>query len=370
MKCGKTVSLFLFAIALAFCVSNSRAQAIPKPGEQFAAMSNDAMWTWYGEPKAVYFEGVHRRTYMAWNKSTGDKQVGYYDHDTKETLSVIMPKMPYNGDDHDHPAIIMRPDGKLILFCTGHDGNEVTEYIMKNPEDISSGWDGPYYPGGNGGYCYPNAVFLKNEGTQGRFYIFYRDNTQYAGETINYCPAFCTSDDWGVTWSAKKRLYLYVGSAYKPYLKYASDGLSEIYISIEYQNREGDGKGRPDYFMKYHATGLFTPSTTDVLATMATLPVLNTQLDTIFYAIPYGAGFSNTACDIAIDANNNPVILYCSFLEHDAVRVLVYALDRHIVVQEAALSTAGPIAAHRADFLPASPSTTRTPITFTSAGSS
>jgi BNR repeat-containing family member len=315
MKSWKAVSLYLCAVALMCFVSNARAQAIPKPGEQFAAINNDGMWTWYGEPKAVYFEGTHRRTYMAWNKSTGDKQVGYYDHDTKETLSVIMPKMPYNGDDHDHPSIIMRPDGKLLFFCTGHDGNQVTEYIMKNAEDLSSGWDGPYYPGGNGGYCYPNAVFLKNEGTKGRFYIFYRDNTKLsAADSVNYCPSFCTSDDWGVTWSAKKRLYQYVGSAYKPYCKYATDGLSEIYISIEFQNREGAGAGRPDYFMKYQ-NGTFYAADNHVLATMATLPVFNTQLDTIFYAYRYGAGFSNTACDIAIDPSNNPVILYCSFLD-------------------------------------------------------
>jgi BNR repeat-containing family member len=315
MKSWNSVSLFLCAVALTCFVSSARAQAIPKPGEQFAAMSDDAMWTWYGEPKAVYFEGTHRRTYMAWNKSTGSKQVGYYDHDTKETLSVIMPSMPYGPDDHDHPSIIMRPDGKLLFFCTGHDGNEVTEYIMKNSEDLSSGWDGPYYPGGNGGYCYPNAVFLKNEGTKGRFYIFYRDNTKLsATDSVNYCPSFCTSDDWGVTWSAKKRLYQYVGSAYKPYCKYATDGLSEIYISIEFQNREGSGAGRPDYFMKYQ-NGTFYAADNHVLATLATLPVFNTQLDTIFYAYKYGAGFSGTACDIAIDPNNNPVILYCSFLD-------------------------------------------------------
>lgn len=300
---------------LSIAPAKSLAQAIPKAGESFASITNDGMWTWYGEPKAVYFEGTHRRTYMAWNKSTGDKGVGYYDHDTKETLSVIMPKMPYNGDDHDHPSIIMRPDGKLLFFCTGHDGNEVTEYIMKNAEDLSSGWDGPYYPGGTGGYCYPNAVFLQNEGTKGRFYIFYRDNTKLsATDSVNYCPSFCTSDDWGVTWSAKKRLYQYVGSAYKPYLKYATDGLSEIYISVEFQNREGAGQGRPDYFMKY-TNGSFYTVDNRVLATMATLPVFNTQLDTIFYPYRYGAGFSNTCCDIAIDQNNNPVILYCSFLD-------------------------------------------------------
>jgi len=306
-----------FLILAAACAAvfiayvNSPAQAIPKPGEQFGAISMDGMWTWYGEPKAVYYEGTHKRTYMSWNTSTGAKGVGWYDHETGDTFTTFTPKMPYNGSDHNHPAIIFRPDGRMLIFCTGHDGGEVTEYITKNPEDITS-WDGPYYPGGNGGYCYCNAVFLKNEGTQGRFYIFYRDNTQYAGETDNYCPAFCTSDDWGVTWSAKKRLYLYVGSAYKPYLKYASDGLSTIHICIEYQNREGDGKSRPVYYMKYN-NGTFYNADNSVITTIDKLPVINTQLDTIFYSYTYGAGFSNTCCDIAYDATNNPVILFCSF---------------------------------------------------------
>jgi BNR repeat-containing family member len=313
MSLGKLLVLVACACA-ALCIApaNTTAQAIPKPGEQFAPIATDGMWTWYGEPKAVYYEGTYRRTYMTWNTSSGTKGIAYYDHDTKDTANASLPAMPYNGSDHNHPAIIMRPDGKIMVFCTGHDGGEVTEYISKNPEDIKGGWDGPYYPGGKGGYCYCNAIFLKNEGTKGRFYIFYRDNTQYTGETTNYCPAFCTSDDWGVTWSGKTRLYTYAGSAYKPYLKYASDGLSEIYISIEYQNREGAGQGRPDYFMKYH-NGTFYTVDNRVLATMATLPVINTQLDTIFYPYTYGAGFSNTCCDIAIDANNNPVILYCSF---------------------------------------------------------
>ena len=297
------------AVALSYV--SSHAQAIPKPAEQFQAMSMDGMWTWYGEPKAVYYEGTHRRTYMTWTKSTGDKEVCYYDHDTKATVSAITPKMPYNGSDHNHPAIIVRPDGKIAIFCSGHDGGEITEYISKNPEDISA-WDGPYYPGGKGGYCYMNVMFLKNEGTKGRMYLFFRDNTQYAGETTNYCPAFCTSDDWGVTWSGKTRLYAYVGTAYKPYLKYASDGLSEIHICIEFQNREGDGKGRPDYFMKYK-NGTFYNADNTVITTIAKLPVLNTQLDTIFYPYTYGAGFSNTCCDIAIDANKNPVLLFCSF---------------------------------------------------------
>src|SRR5271157_3377376 len=163
----RSVAAFSLAMVCAGFVSSLSAQAIPKPGEQFAAISKDAIYTWYGEPKAIYYEGAHKRTYMTWNSSTGTKGIGYYDHDTQDTMTLPLPPMPYGSDDHCHPAIIARPDGKLIIFCTGHDGNEVTEHIAKNPEDISS-WEAPIYPGGNGGYCYPNAVFLKAEGDSGR----------------------------------------------------------------------------------------------------------------------------------------------------------------------------------------------------------
>jgi hypothetical protein len=307
-------SMFVVAaiIAVGFFKVNSSAQAIPKPGEQFQAASTDGMWTWYGEPKAVYYEGKYRRTYMTWTKGTGEKEVVYYDHDSLKLVSAITPKMPYNGSDHNHPSIIARPDGRLAIFCSGHDGGEITEYISKNPEDISS-WDGPYYPGGKGGYCYMNVMFLKNEGTKGRMYLFFRDNTKLSTtDSVSYCPSFCTSDDWGVTWSGKTRLYEYVTSAYKPYLKYACDGLSTIHIAIEYQNRQGDGKSRPVYYMKYKG-GTFYNAAGKTITTIDKMPVYNTMLDTIFYSYTYGAGFSNTCCDIAYDANNNPVILFCSF---------------------------------------------------------
>ncbi len=43
--------------------------------------------------------------------------------------------------------------------------------------------------------------------------------------------------------------------------------------------------------MKY-SNGTFYTADNRQLATMATLPVFNTQLDTIFYAYRYGAGFT------------------------------------------------------------------------------
>gem|GEM_PF-762395 len=292
-------SAALFSIALSF---NLSAQGIPKPGEQFSAMTNDAIYTWYAEPKAIYYEGTHKRTYMAWNTSTGTKGIAYYDHDTKDTLVTTLPPMPYGADDHNHPAIIARPDGKIVIFCTGHDGGNITELISKNPEDITS-WESPIYPGGNGGYCYPNAIFLKGEGTQGRMYLFFRDNSGgYPDGTVTWEPCFCFSDDWGLTWSRK--YHMFTGGSYKPYCKYASDDSLEIHVVVERENRQGNSAVKPIYFMKYKGGNWYCANGRQ-LATMETLPVHDYQMDTIFYANRFGC--SNTCYDLALDANNNPV---------------------------------------------------------------
>jgi hypothetical protein len=305
MKFGKAVFLCICALVLVFCVSNTKAQAIPKPGEQFAPLGQDAMWTWYAEPKAVYYEGLHKRTYAAWTMRSGTKQIGYYDHDTKDTVILNLPTMPYGGDDHNHPAIIMRPDGRIMIFCTGHDGTQVSQYVSKNPEDITS-WDGPTYPASNSWFCYPNAAFLSNEGTIGRFYLFFRDSLQE--------PWFTTSDDWGKTWKNPRyhlfHVSTYPNSAYKPYMKYASNDKDEIQMVIERQNREGNSAEKPVYFAKYKNGAFYRPNG-NLIVTLAQLPLLDNVLDTIFYANRFGC--SNTCYDVALDANNNAVIVMDMF---------------------------------------------------------
>ena len=190
MRSIKLTALSFLFLAVVFAFPQKlHAQTIPQPGENFTAITNNGMWTWYGEPKAVYYKGVHRRTYIGWNTniSSGAQYVGYYDHDTKTTAQVELPRH-YPADDHNHPMVIVRPDGRIMIFHTGHDGKEISEYISKNPEDITAldtftvtilDW-----------CCYPNVCFLKNEGTQGRYYLFFRD--------LNQEPWFRTSDDWGV----------------------------------------------------------------------------------------------------------------------------------------------------------------------------
>jgi len=302
---NKKISFFIFFVFFFLNYNLLKAQGIPKPGEDFISITKDGMWTWYGEPKAVYFEGKYRRTYMTWTQRSGTKGIAYYDHDTKDTMVRDLPKMPYGGDDHNHPSIIMRPDGKILIFCTGHDGTEVTELISKNPEDITE-WEPAIYPASKSWFCYPNAIFLKDEGDSGRFYLFFRDSLQE--------PWFTTSDDWGRTWKNPRyhlfHVSTYPNSAYKPYVKYASNNKDEIHIVIERQNRQGNAAEKPIYFAKYKK-GVFYSVDGKQIATINQLPLLDTQLDTIFYA--YRFGCSNTCYDVAIDSFGNPVIVMDMF---------------------------------------------------------
>jgi hypothetical protein len=270
------------------------ATAVPKPGENFSAITTNGIWTWYGEPKAVYYEGTHKRTYIGWNDSTGTQHVGYYDHETNTTTSVVLPRK-YPADDHNHPSVIVRPDGRIMIFHTGHDGKEISEYISRNPEDLSVldtftvrvlDW-----------CCYPNVCFLKNEGTQGRYYLFFRD--------LNQEPWFRTSDDWGKTWATEKNFYTNNPKGYKPYTKYHSNGVDEIAITIERENRAGAAK--PTYFMKYK-NGAFYKANGVKLGTVDQLPIVNTTLDTLVYPGFYGCG--GTVWDVAMDSKGNPIVVY------------------------------------------------------------
>ena len=285
------------------------AQTIPQPGETFTSITDNGVWTWYGNPKAVYYAGTHKRTYVAWTSNTTNQYLGYYDHDTKTTSQVLLP-WHYPADDHNHPCVIVRPDGRIMTFQSGHDGTQVSECISKQPEDISAldtftvkilAWA-----------CYPSICFLKNEGTIGRYYLFFRDQNQE--------PWFRTSDDWGKTWGTEMHLYTNNPAGYKPYFTCASNGIDEIHIDVERENRAIGGTV-PTYYMKYK-NGSFYQASGKLIATMAQLPIVNTVLDTVIYPGAYGAG--GTVWDIAYDKNDNPVILYDMFFSNNAIHVYWY----------------------------------------------
>jgi hypothetical protein len=77
--------------------------------------------SWFGDPRSVYFDGAHRRTSTGWVSMNGSIQVGSDDHDTGlRTITTLRARLQI--DDHNNPSILIRPDGRLLVFWSTHTG--------------------------------------------------------------------------------------------------------------------------------------------------------------------------------------------------------------------------------------------------------
>jgi|WetSurMetagenome_2_1015567.scaffolds.fasta_scaffold00045_20 hypothetical protein len=287
-------------IGLVFCIAsiawNIHAQMIPKQGANFTSITDNGAWTWYGNPDAVYYEGTYKKTYVGWISNTGTISVGTYNHETGSIATKVVGTC--QNDDHSHPSLSMRPDGRLMVFFSGHDGAIMSLYISTNPEDISAfNPEIRVAPGVT--YCYPNPMWLSDEGDSGRIYLFYR--------SLGLNPCFSYSDDWGKTWTATKQYYTNPDGTPKPYVNYCCNGKDEIDIVVEKGHRAGYW---PLYYLKYK-NGAFWKVNGTQLATMDQLPIANTKLDTVMN--PAASQCHGSAWDIALDNAGLPVIVYDQF---------------------------------------------------------
>jgi hypothetical protein len=294
-------SALLFAAALAFLAVPARAQG-PKPGADYATIGANAMWVWYGEPKAVYYEGKRKQTYLGWLSKKGEVTIASIDHVTGHTMTkVINPNWPV--DDHNHPSLLMLPDGRLMVIYTGHGAPDVRMQITRDPEDISAFQPEAVIIKGSH-YTYPNLAFLSSEGDSGRVYAFVRG--------VDELPNLNYSDDWGKTWKTNIRLFDVPSDANAtPYMKMVSNGKDEIHFMIEGWHRL---QKPPIYYMKYKG-GNFYHADGTLIKAMAQLPVKDGECDLIMDPRKYG--HHATGWDITLDASGRPRCLIDKYKDDD-----------------------------------------------------
>jgi len=108
-------------------------------------------WSWFGDPRAVYHQGAHRRTYVGWVDARGNVQVASYDHDTR-VREVATLKANFQIDDHDNPSLLVRPDGHLMAFWSAHIGTQMYYRRTTRPEDVTA-WEPEQTVGTNRTRC-------------------------------------------------------------------------------------------------------------------------------------------------------------------------------------------------------------------------
>ena len=132
-------------------------------------VTNNGGWNWYVEPSGTHIQPgdalatryesgqyssnngyvfKHDKTYMGWVEDEGTIVVGEYDHDTDTYKRVVVHEF-LEADDHNNPAVVVLPDGRIMIFYSKHTTEDRMYYcVSKNPEDISEWNDWQYY------HCY------------------------------------------------------------------------------------------------------------------------------------------------------------------------------------------------------------------------
>jgi hypothetical protein len=282
------------ALVAATVLPAARADALPLRERE---LTSSGAWSWFGDPRAVYHEGAHRRTYTGWVSRDGSVQVASFDHDTgQRTIATLKARLQV--DDHNNPSILVRPDGRLLVFWSTHAGPTMWYRRSARPEDVSA-WEPervfPTNTPGSRGYTYPNPVQLSAEGN--RVYLFWRGG--------NFNPSFSTLDSGSSTWSPARTLIL--NPSERPYVKYAGNGVDTIAMAYTQAHPRA---GRTNIYYAAYRAGALRRADGSVISTMADLPIAPGEGEQVYDWETSGKAWVH---DVALDGAGRPVIVYASF---------------------------------------------------------
>src|SRR4051812_2804495 len=87
-------------------------------------LAGSGAWCWFADPRAVYHAGRYKRTYVGWIDRTGNILVASHDQVTKRRTTAVLMR-DFQVDDHNNPALLVRPDGRLMVFWSAHAGPQM-----------------------------------------------------------------------------------------------------------------------------------------------------------------------------------------------------------------------------------------------------
>jgi hypothetical protein len=199
-------------------------------------LNDNGAWSWFMDERVIIHQGKllvgsirsTDKSYRAGmpEPQWGNCELAVHDLETGKTEVIVLHEH-FEQDDHDGPALHVRPDGRVLAVYTKHSlerkvywrVSESADLLQWGPihELVTPGIDHPPFGGDN--VTYSNLFQLDAEG--GRLYNFFRS----VGHQQNYM----VSEDNGDTWRYGG-MFLRGYSGYAPYFKYATDGTCTIHF--------------------------------------------------------------------------------------------------------------------------------------------
>lgn len=285
-----TLTVLLFGVN-----SATRARAESRSPAQLTI--GEGAWSWFADPRAVYYSGAHRRTYVGWVGERGDIRVLAYDYDTHSIATAVLQRA-VEADDHANPAIVVRPDRRLEVFYSAHNGTFMYYRISTKPEDISSWGPIRLMPTATpADYTYPNPIHLKGEQTT---YLFWRAGD---GSPTRSAQLFSTQRDGTDGWSAPKTLM--GGQDGRAYVKY--DSFDGDTIGMSFTNGNPLEVTDTNVYYAYARNGHLYSADGNQLG------ALGAPLHTTPGQAVYKTGTKAWVHDVAFDRSGHPVIVFAIF---------------------------------------------------------
>ena len=191
-------------------------------------LSDDGGWCWFESPRAL-IQGsrlIVGTVASGWSDASRRGDVNAIVHDLATgTTSTFELHNQLELDDHDSPAFLARPDGRIVALFAKH-GTENHFYYRLSTANNPTTWaaEQTFTPTAATQLTYSNVFMLSAE--QNRVYDFYR------GLDASYKPSYAYSDDLGQTWRSGN-IVINVPSTqlHRPYARYASNGTDTIHIT-------------------------------------------------------------------------------------------------------------------------------------------
>lgn len=312
--------------SLLLITQNTFSQQPAISGSNYTTFTDDGAWCWFSDPRAVFYKDKHERSYVGTVSSQGDIKVGYYDHTLGNTNETVV-KARFQADDHVNPSLLFLPDGRLMIFYTGHNGGFYYTKTLRS-EDITE-WEEVKTTDLGNMLSYTNPVLLSEENN--RLYVFSRGG-------YDWKPSFIYSDDLGETWSKPQTIVGIPGApaSNRPYTKVQSDGKSTIWFAIT----DGHPRDEPlnSIYVFYYKEGAFYQTDGTQLATMEELP-----FDQNLINMAYNGTATKTRSwiwDLALDEQGFPRITYTR-LKEETKHQYYYAAWNGKAWQHSFISNAG-----------------------------
>jgi hypothetical protein len=201
-------------------------------------LNNDGGWCWFEDERALVVNGKLITGSIAAgvhdSERTGAVEVTVYD--LASGRASVHPlhrgKTPEERrrwyDDHNSPALLVRPDGRILAMYSQHGPEARIYYRISQRHYDATVWgeERVFVPSESSRVTYSNLhLLMKENGGQGRLYDFFR------GYNNSYKPSWAWSDDFGETWQAGG-VFIDVPLQFRhrPYVKYASNGRDTVHI--------------------------------------------------------------------------------------------------------------------------------------------